>query len=59
MADPTQPRSPAAGGILLVGGVLIGAIIGITIGEASLGAVIGLAAGTAAALAIWLRDRRK
>lgn len=55
---PTAPRPPAAaGGVLIAGGPIVGAVVGALFGEATPGALIGLALGVGAALAIWWRDR--
>ncbi len=53
-----QSRSPRAGGFLLILGIFVGVIVGIWRGEPSLGFLIGTAAGIAAALLVWLVDRR-
>lgn len=50
---------PAAGGALVAFGVLIGAGIGFSIGQATPGALIGLATGIAVAGLIWWRDHRR
>ncbi|HXH14641.1 MAG TPA: hypothetical protein VNJ10_00740 [Sphingomonas sp.] len=70
MADPTS-RDPlarntvpphkdpsAAGGFLVALGMLGGAGIGFAIGQATPGFLIGTAVGVAAAVLVWLRDRR-
>ena len=54
-----RPPPPAAGGFLIMLGALGGAAIGFTRGEATPGFLIGIALGTAAAVAIWLLDRRR
>ena len=56
MASPTPSR--AGGGILIVAGIFLGAIIGFLYGQATPGVLIGLTIGIAAALLPWLRDRR-
>ena len=48
----------AGGGILIVAGIFLGAIIGFLYGQATPGVLIGLTIGIAAALLLWLRDRR-
>ncbi|MBJ6121927.1 hypothetical protein [Sphingomonas mollis] len=56
MSDRSPPA--AAGGVLIAIGPLVGVAIGFAFGQATPGFLIGLAAGGAAALLIWLRDRR-
>jgi len=55
----TRRRSPAAGGIFLFLGPVIGAIYGVEVGEPIIWMLAGFAIGVAIALAIWLIDRRK
>jgi len=52
-----QPRF--AGGIFIAFGLLIGAIIGIAMDQASAGTVIGMAIGTIIAVLIWIIDRKR
>jgi len=52
-----QPRF--AGGIFIAFGLLIGAIIGIAMDQASAGTVIGMAIGTIIAVVIWMIDRKR
>jgi hypothetical protein len=54
-----HPSSSNAGGFLVALGVLVGAGVGLVIGEATPGALIGLLAGSAAAVLIWRRDHRR
>ena len=51
-------KHPVAGGALLAGSILLGVAAGIVAGQPSIGFLAGLGAGTAAALLLWLRDRR-
>jgi uncharacterized membrane protein len=53
---PTTPRQ--AGGCLIAAGLMLGAGIGVAVGESSAGLLIGLAVGVIAAVAMALRDRR-
>ena len=53
----SQPR--LAGGIFIAFGLLIGAIIGIAMDQASAGTVIGMALGTVRAGVIWIIDRKR
>ena len=55
MADK---RPTAAGGFLIALGILGGAGVGFAIGQATPGLLIGTAIGVAAALLVWIRDRR-
>lgn len=54
-----KPRTPAAGGIFLFLGPVIGAIYGISRNEPILWMLYGFGAGVALALLTWLIDRRK
>lgn len=54
----SSSRPPAAGGVLIALGAIIGTAIGLPFGETTLGFLAGLALGIAAALVIWRRDRR-
>jgi hypothetical protein len=57
MANPSS--SPTAGGCLLAAAILLGALIGVSLGQPSIGILAGTAVGTAAALVVWLRDRAR
>ncbi|MBA3668331.1 MAG: hypothetical protein H0W65_11530 [Sphingomonas sp.] len=52
-------RTPAAGGIFLFLGPVIGAVHGINVGQPIVWMLAGFAIGVALALAIWLWDRRR
>jgi hypothetical protein len=52
-----SPRPPVAGGVLIMLGVLGGATVGVTLGEATLGLLIGAGLGSGAAVLVWLWDR--
>jgi hypothetical protein len=54
-----QRRAPAAGGIFLFLGPVIGVLYGIVRGEPILWMLLGFAAGVILALLIWLLDRRR
>jgi hypothetical protein len=54
-----QRRFPAAGGIFLFLGPVLGALVGIGRGEPILGMLYGFGAGIALALLVWAIDRRK
>lgn len=61
--DPRRPETPhkdpsAAGGVLIAIGLLGGAALGFAVGQATPGVLIGTAIGIAAAVVVWLRDRR-
>lgn len=58
--DSRPPRSsPAAGGFLIAIGLTVGAVLGMTRGNAVLWLLAGALIGVAAAVAIWLTDRRR
>lgn len=59
MTASPPPRTPMAGGCLLVAAIFIGLIAGTAFGETSVGLVAGIAAGIALAVAVWLIDRRR
>lgn len=52
-------RTPAAGGIFLFLGPVIGAVYGISRGEPILWMLYGFGAGVLLALLIWLIERRR
>ena len=52
-----QPRSPAAGGVLVALGAVAGAAIGFVQREPTIWFLAGLSAGIAAALLVWWRGR--
>ena len=57
MSEPR--RSPQAGGSILAGAMLVGAIGGVIVGEPSIGFLVGVAVGALLAILLWLRDRRR
>jgi hypothetical protein len=57
MAEP--PSSPNAGGFLIAGAIVVGAIVGVVLGEPTIGTLAGTALGIAGALIVWLRDRAR
>ena len=54
-----QRRTPAAGGIFLFLGPVVGAVYGISRSEPILWMLYGFGAGILLALAVWLIDRRR
>jgi uncharacterized membrane protein len=61
LSDP-QPRHPSkglAGGFFIAIGLIAGAIIGIAYNQASAGMMGGFVLGGAAAIIVWLLDRRR
>ena len=52
-------KAPAAGGILIALGSIIGAVVGLYAGEPTKGLLIGFGAGAGMAIAIWLLDLRQ
>ncbi|MBN8813849.1 MAG: hypothetical protein J0J06_00195 [Sphingomonas sp.] len=59
MTRPSQSKSPAAGGFLIAIGLTVGAVLGMTRGNALLWLLAGALAGIAAAIAVWLIDRQR
>ena len=55
----TNRRSPAAGGIFLFLGPVIGAVYGVEAGQPIIWMLVGFGLGVMLALAVWLFDRRK
>jgi hypothetical protein len=56
MADRPGPQ---AGGFIIAVAIVAGTIIGGLNGQPSIGLLAGLGLGVAAALAVWLVDRRR
>ncbi len=57
--SPPASRPPQrGGGILIAAGLMLGAAIGVALGQPSQGLIIGFAVGAALAIALWLADRR-
>jgi hypothetical protein len=52
-------RKPLAGGCLLTIGIIAGFPLGLAIGNPMKGILIGTAIGIAAAVVLWLIDRRR
>lgn len=52
-------RNTRSGGIFLTIGILAGAIWGVAVGDPMKGVLIGTGLGIAAALLVWLLDRRR
>ncbi|MEO5492635.1 MAG: hypothetical protein ABIR08_01255 [Sphingomonas sp.] len=59
MTPPSPSKNPAAGGFLIAVGLTVGAVVGMTRGNALFWLLIGALVGIAAATAIWLVDRRR
>lgn len=60
MRSPMQKRrTPAAGGIFLFLGPIVGTLYGIGRGEPILWMIYGFGAGVALAVVIWLADKRR
>lgn len=55
----TQRRSPAAGGVFLFLGPVIGAVYGVEVGEPIIWMLAGFGIGVLMALMIWFIDRRR
>lgn len=56
---PMARRNSLAGGFFLVAAILTGAVWGIFTGKAMIGIVAGTAIGIAAAISVWMVDRRR
>lgn len=58
---PVRPRARASrgGGVFIAAGVVLGAGLGIVVGQPSAGLIGGFVAGCAAALVMVLADRRR
>ena len=56
MTDPN--RSSAAGGCLIAIAVIAGVVAGLLLRQPTIGFLGGLGAGVAAAIWVWLTDRR-
>lgn len=56
MTDPSSSRSPA--GCLLAVAIMVGAGIGLVVGQQTIGLLGGLGVGLAIAMLLWWRDRR-
>lgn len=56
MAEPSSSRSP--GGCLLALAILVGAGIGLAVGQQTVGLLGGLGVGVVIATLLWWRDRR-
>lgn len=59
MSRPSRSTSPVAGGFLVAIGLTVGAVLGMTRGNALLWLLGGAAVGVAAAVVVWLIDRRR
>lgn len=59
MASPPPSRGTSAGGFLIAVGAIGGAAVGFAIDEVTPCFLIGTALGIAAAIALWLVDRRR
>lgn len=59
MSRPSQSKTPAAGGFLIAVSLTIGAVLGVTRGNALLWLFASAVIGVAAATAVWLIDRRR
>jgi hypothetical protein len=56
-AMAARPSSPHAGGCLIAGAVMLGAIAGVALHQPTIGVLAGTAIGVAGALIVWARDR--
>jgi hypothetical protein len=52
-------RYRQAGGAILAIAIIVGAVAGQMVGQASIGFLVGTATGVLVAILIWLNDRRK
>jgi hypothetical protein len=51
-------RAPQAGGAFIAGAIIAGVVGGSILGQPSIGFLVGATVGAAAALLMWLRERR-
>ena len=56
-AAMASPNTPAAGGFLIALGAIVGAGVGLSMGETTSGFLIGTAIGIVLSLVIWWRGR--
>ncbi len=56
---PAPRPSPRAGGAVIAIAVMLGAALGGVARQPSIGVLAGFGVGAAAAIAIWLADRRR
>ena len=54
----TRESGSRAGGSIIAGAIIVGAVGGIVAGQPSIGFLAGAALGLLIALALWLKDRR-
>jgi uncharacterized membrane protein len=54
----TKPPASRAAGFFIAAAVIVGAIVGVAVGQPSMGVLAGAAIGVLIALALWLQDRR-
>ena len=59
MTNEPERQAPKAGGALIAIFTLVGAGIGIALGQPSMGVVGGVGFGTGLAILIWLKDRKR
>ena len=59
MTNEPERQAPKAGGALIAISTLVGAGIGIALGQPSMGVVGGVGFGTGLAILIWLKDRKR
>lgn len=63
-SDPVRPSAPRrdnpqAGGALLAGSLIVGAVGGAILGQPTLGFLVGAGVGVVLALIVWLRERER
>jgi hypothetical protein len=51
-------KGSRAGGSILAGCIIAGAVGGVILGQPSIGFLVGLGSGAGIAILLWLRDRR-
>ena len=51
-------KGAQAGGSILAGCIIAGAVGGVILGQPSIGFLVGTAIGVAIAILLWLKDRR-
>jgi hypothetical protein len=57
--DSNNSQPSRAGGFIIAASTLVGACVGVALGQPSIGVIGGTGLGSGLALLLWLRDRRR